>query len=83
MAAVSRAITIDKCENVIICCAGSYLRIGNCVDCQVYSYTQLSPPVIYGDTRSVQLGPHNAGYPELQTSMQDAGINWKLQTNFE
>ena len=39
VAAVTRVITIDKCENVNVCCAGSYLRIGNCVDCQVYSYT--------------------------------------------
>lgn len=83
VAAVSRVITIDKCENVTLCCAGSYLRIGNCVDCQVYSYTQLSAPVIYGDTRSLTLAPHNAGYPELQNTLVEAGINWKSTTGIE
>ena len=83
VAAVSRVITIDKCENVTLCCAGSYLRIGNCVDCQVYSYTSLSAPVIYGDTRSLTLAPHNAGYPELQNTLVEAGINWKSTTGIE
>ena len=65
VAAAARAVTIEKCENVTVTVASDYLRIGNCVDCQVFSYTQLSPPVIYGDTRSLQLAPHNASYPEL------------------
>lgn len=83
VAAVTRAITIDKCENVNVCCAGSYLRIGNCVDCTIYSYTHMSPPVIYGDTRSLSLAAHNAGYPELQNTLKEAGINWKLQIGQE
>ena len=77
VAAVTRAATLDKCENVTVTVAADYLRIGNCVDCQVYSYTQLSPPVIYGDTRSLQLAPHNASYPELNNTLRDAGINFQ------
>jgi len=41
------------------------MRIGNCVDCTMHSYTVMSPPVIYGDTRSLTMAPHNASYPEL------------------
>ena len=83
VAAVTRAITIDKCENVIVCCAGNYLRIGNCVDCQIFSYTQMSPPVIYGDTRTLSLAAHNAAYPELANTLKEAGVNWKLPMNQE
>lgn len=63
--------------------AAQYLRIGNCVDCQVFSYTQLSPPVIYGDTRSLQLAPHNASYPELKNTLGEAGLNWREPTMLE
>ena len=77
VAAVTRACTLDKCENVTVTVAAEYLRIGNCVDCQVYSYTQLSPPVVFGDTRSLQLAPHNAGYPELANTLRESGINWR------
>jgi len=33
VAAVNRACTLDKCENVTVTVASEYLRIGNCVDC--------------------------------------------------
>ena len=39
LAAASRCVTLERSENVILCCASTYLRIGNCVDCQVYTYT--------------------------------------------
>jgi hypothetical protein len=39
VASVNTACTIDKCENTIVCVASNYLRIGNCVECVVYSYT--------------------------------------------
>ena len=50
------------------------LRIGNCVDCTVYSYTTTTPPVVFGDTRSLVLAPHNASYPELVNKLKEAGI---------
>lgn len=83
VAAVARTCTLDKCENVTLCVAANYLRVGNCVDCHVYSYTQIAPPVIFGDTRSLVLAPHNASYPELSTHLKDAGINYKLATGLE
>ena len=77
VSAVARTCTLDKCENVNLVCAASFLRIGNCVDCHVSSYTHSGPPVIFGDTRSLTLAPHNAGYPELSNHLREAGINWK------
>lgn len=39
VASVEKAASIDKCENCTITVASSFLRIGNCVDCTVYSFT--------------------------------------------
>ena len=83
VAAVARSVTLERCENVTLCCASTYLRIGNCVDCTAYSYTQLAPPVIFGDTRSLTLAPHNASYPELENSLMEAGINFKSHIGLE
>ena len=74
VAAVARVCTLDRCENVTLCVASNYLRIGNCVDCTVYSYTQLGSPVIYGDTRSLTMAPHNATYPAMRNLLTQAEI---------
>lgn len=39
IAAVRISTTIEKCEGCQITVASNYLRIGNCVDTQIYSYT--------------------------------------------
>ncbi len=74
VAAVSKCVSVDKCENITICVATQFIRIGNCVDCTVHSYSQLSPPLVYGDTRSLILAPHNAGCFELLTALKNANI---------
>lgn len=74
VAAVSKTCFMDKCENTVVCVASNYLKIGNCVDCTVHSYTQLCPPIIYGDTRNLTMAPHNASYTELFTHLKNADI---------
>lgn len=77
VAAVQRVCTIEKCENVTLCVASSVLRVGNCVDCSIHSYTTSLPPVVYGDTRNLRIGPHNAHYPMLPEYMKRAGIKYE------
>lgn len=74
VAAINKTCSIDKCENVTICLASNFVRIGNCVDCTVHSYTQLSPPIIYGDTRNLIMAPHNTSYFELLSHLRAADI---------
>ena len=62
VAAVSKVCTIEKCENVTVSVVANQLRIGNCVDSLIHSYNPNNPPIIYGDTRNLRLGPHNASY---------------------
>lgn len=74
VAAVNKACSIDKCENVTVCVASNFVKIGNCVDCTVYSYTAICPPIIYGDTRNLLMAPHNTAYFELQNHLKNADI---------
>ena len=61
-ASVKRICTVQNCESVTITVAAGVVRVGNCVDCTVNSYSHFGAPIIYGDTRNLCLAPHNAGY---------------------
>jgi hypothetical protein len=74
VAAVNKSCSIDKCENVTVSVAANFVKIGNCVDCTVNSYSQISAPIIYGDTRNLLMAPHNASYFELLTHLRAADI---------
>jgi TBCC domain-containing protein 1 len=39
IAAVNKTCSIDKCENVVICVASNFLKIGNIIDSTVHSYS--------------------------------------------
>ncbi len=75
-AAVSQSCSMDKCENVTICTATNFLRVANSVDCFVHCYTQISPPLIYGDVRSLVLAPHNAAYFDMISHLKNADITF-------
>lgn len=76
VAAVNIACSIEMCEKSNITVASSFLRIGNCIDCTIYSYLQLSGPVIYGDSRGLIMAPHNCSYPELLSHLKEADIGY-------
>ena len=78
VAAVSKICTIEKCENVNLCIAANEVRIGNCIDSTVYSYNPTLSPIVYGDTRSLKLGPHNASYPSLPDHLKRALIKFEV-----
>ena len=74
-AAVKRVTTVSSCENLNLTVASGVVRVGNCVDCAIHTYTHYGPPVIYGDTRNLCLAPHNAGYVELNELLAKGGIS--------
>ena len=76
VAAVNIACSIDMCENTNVIVASHFLRIGNCIDCSLHSYTELSSPVIYGDSRGIVMSPHNCAYPELMSHLREADISF-------
>ena len=73
VAAVAAICTLDKCENVTLSVAANMLRVGNSVDCGIHTYTS-TPPILYGDNRSLVLGPHNVAYDNLMKHIKTAKI---------
>ena len=59
VSAVSKVTTIDKCEKTKVTVASNFLRVGNTIDSRINFYGAY-PPVLYGDNRSITLGPYNA-----------------------
>mmetsp|Transcript_9538 Transcript_9538/g.18545 ORF Transcript_9538/g.18545 Transcript_9538/m.18545 type:complete len:493 (+) Transcript_9538:2019-3497(+) len=74
VAAVSKVVSMDKCEGCTLVLATHFLKVGNSVDCTINVYSALSP-VLYGDNRSLALGPFNVFYSELLHFVERAGIN--------
>ncbi len=66
---------MTNCENVTVTVAAGCVRVGNCIDCTVHSYSHLGSPIVYGDTRNLCIAPHNAGYTEFTEVLARGGIN--------
>lgn len=76
VAAVNKALTLDKCEHTQVTAASNYVRVGNCVDCTTYTYSQMCPPIVFGDTRNLAIAPHNASYFEMMNHLRAADIGF-------
>jgi hypothetical protein len=74
-ASVRRMVTVANCENVIVTVAAGCVRVGNCIDCTVHSYSHFGAPIVYGDTRNLCIAPHNAGYVDQSVVLSRGGIN--------
>jgi hypothetical protein len=61
----------------------NFLRIGNTVDSSFFYYGSYAP-ILYGDNKSILLGPNNANYNELYERVKSARIQFNLKnaTNF-
>lgn len=73
VAAVKKVCTVDKCENLTLTVAANYLRIGNTIDSTFNFYGSYNP-VLYGDNRSIVIGPYNANYVDLIDRIKEAEI---------
>ena len=78
VAAVTKVCTIEKCENTTLIVASSQLRVGNCIDSLVHSFTPNYPPIVYGDTRNLRMAPHNAMYAHMPEHLTRANIRFEM-----
>ena len=46
------------------------LRVGNTIDSQFYYYGP-NGPILYGDNRLIQLGPHNSNFIDLPYAIKE------------
>lgn len=65
-AGVSKFTTIEKCEACTITICSNFVKVGNCIECRINSFS-VQETILYGDNKSLILGPHNVYYPELST----------------
>ncbi len=73
VAAVKKVCTVDKCENLTLTVASNFLRIGNTID-STFNFYGSYVPVLYGDNRSITIGPYNANYVDLIPAITEADI---------
>ena len=71
--AVKKVCTIEKCENLTMTVAANLLRVGNTIDSTINYYGSFNP-MLYGDNRSITIGPYNANYMELIDRIKEAEI---------
>lgn len=76
--AVRQLCTVDKCENVAVTLSCSMVRVGNTIDSQFYYYGPMGP-ILYGDNRNIQLGPHNANYIDLPYAVKEIDMQLTSQ----
>ena len=71
--AVSGCITFTHCEAMRIVVAAHCVRLSNCVDCDLFTYTP-TRPLFMGDCRAMRVGPYNSSYPALRRHLVSAGL---------
>ena len=74
-AAVQKFTTIELCRNTSICIFTNFLKIGNCIDCK-FNFFSCQEPVLYGDNKSLILGPHNVAYSGLESLIKSSKLNY-------
>lgn len=77
VSAVRLIATIEKCEGCTITVASGILRVGNTIDSKIYSYSW-HEPILYGDNKSIVMGPHNANHATLVSRIKEARIPLSL-----
>ena len=67
-------ISLERCVRVNVVCCGRQLRVSNCIDCTVHSYTPCSP-VLLGDNRGLIFAPYSGFYHELPNHLKRTDLN--------
>lgn len=73
VAAVRRICSVDKCERINLTCSTNLLRIGNTIDSKL-NFFSTSEPILFGDNKSIVMGPNNANSFEMIDKMKKAEI---------
>lgn len=70
-------VTIEHCSNLEVMGITQYLTVGNSYDCKINVHTLKARPILFGDCRSLELGPFNTFYPRLNQHLVSVGIDPK------
>jgi hypothetical protein len=73
IAGVRKVCAVDKCEKLNFTCSSNVIRIGNTIDSHFYTYSTYEP-ILFGDNKSIFMGPNNANYYEMIDKLKKAEI---------
>ncbi|TMW60304.1 hypothetical protein Poli38472_000346 [Pythium oligandrum] len=78
MAPSSGIFCVDRCENMRISAIAGLMRVSNCLDSVISTYTPV-PLIMSGENVGVQLGPYNSKYPGLKEQFAKAQIAYNAE----
>ena len=83
VAGVRKVCAIDRSEKLNLTCSSNLIRIGNTIDSHFYTYSTYEP-ILFGDNKSLFMGPNNANYFEMIDKIRKSDIpfNYKGSLNF-
>ncbi|KAI7997541.1 TBCC domain-containing protein 1 [Camellia lanceoleosa] len=73
LGAVGKAVRVEHCERVHVIVAAKRICIANCREC-VFFLGVNQRPLIVGDNHKLQVAPYNTFYSQLETHMDQVGI---------
>jgi hypothetical protein len=73
IAAVKKVCAVDKCEKLNLTVASNIITIGNTIDSKFYTFSTYEP-IMFGDNKSLWMGPNNANYYDLIDKIKKADI---------
>ena len=71
-------LSLERCERVTLICCGWQLRLTNCVDVTVHTYTPRAP-LLLGDNRGLVFAPYQTFYPGIIGHLRRVGLVRKAQ----
>lgn len=73
ISSVKFVTSVAFCDRVNVCIASNVLRIQNTIDSSFFYYGS-QPPYLYGDSRSITLGPHIGNSLKIFERLREASI---------
>lgn len=74
LGAVGKAVRVEHCERVQIIVPCARICIANCREC-LFNLGVNQRPVVLGDNHNLQVAPYNTFYPELESDLQQVGVD--------
>jgi len=80
VAGIRKICAVDKSEKLSMTCSANLIRIGNSLDSHFYTYST-HEPILFGDNKSLFMGPNNANYFEMIDKIKKAEIPFTTKSS--
>lgn len=77
--AVRKVCAVEKCEKLALTVSSNLVSIGNTIDSKFHTYSTFEP-ILFGDNKSLVMGPNNANYVEMIDKLKKAEISFSTKS---